>query len=397
MSRRSLGLAVVVVAALLGVVGFVVARGKPAPRAPAEVPVAEFLQEDLVIVSPQPLERVLSLTGSLAALTEALVKAKLAGELAEVAVREGDAVRRGQVVARIDATEVRARVAARTADVEAARAQLGLAEKNRATQRALLDRSFISQNAFDATASSYDVAAARLRAAEADLAMAHKALADTVLVSPLDGVVAERLAQPGERVAVDARILSVVDLSRLELAAAVPAAEIGRVKAGQRVTLRVDGLGEREFVGRVERINPAASAGTRSINIYAVFDNPDRLLRAGLFARGELLLERIDASLSVPLTAVRDEAGRRFVYALEDNAIARKHVRLGAVDTAGRVQVLEGLAAGDRVVRNNLGALREGAAARLAGPAPSAPGAGPAPSAPGAGRTPAAPIAATGK
>jgi membrane fusion protein (multidrug efflux system) len=375
MMRRPLVLVAVVALAVLAGFGFVRLRDKPVAAAPAELPVAEFLQDDLTIVAPQPLERVLALTGSLAPLTEALVKARLAGELAEFTVREGDSVRRGQVVARIDATEVRARVAARSADVEAARAQLGLAEKNRATQRALLDKSFISQNAFDATASNYDVAAARLRTAEADLAMAQKALADAVLLSPLDGVVAERFAQPGERVPVDGRILSVVDLSRLELAAAVPATEIGRVKTGQRVVLRIDGMGEREFVGRVERINPAASAGTRSINVYAVFENPERLLRAGLFARGQLLLERIDAALAVPLTAVREEGGRHFVYALEGGAIARKHVTLGPVDSAGRVQVLSGLAAGDRVVRNNLGALREGAAARLAGPAPAAPAA----------------------
>lgn len=371
MRRRSLALLAAIALVVLAGFAFLRLRDQPVAAAPAEPPVAEFQQEDLAIVAPQPLERVLALTGSLAPLAEALVKARLAGELAEFTVREGDAVRRGQVVARIDATDVTARVAARSADVEAARAQLGLADKNRASQRALLDKRFISQNAFDATASNYDVAAARLRTAEADLAMAQKALTDAVLVSPLDGVVAERFAQPGERVPVDGRILSVVDLSRLELAAAVPAAEIGRVKTGQRVALRVDGMVEREFVGRVERINPAASAGTRSINIYAVFENPERLLRAGVFVRGELLLERIDAALAVPLTAVRDEGGRHFVYALEDGTIARKFVTLGAVDSSGRVQVLGGVAAGDRVVRNNLGALREGAAARLAGPAPA--------------------------
>ena len=376
--NRKLIVVVAILVAGAAAGGFAAIRGKPSnagPSVPGQ-PVLEFTQEDLFIAAPAPLERTLPLTGTLTPLTEATLKAKVAGELVEVTVREGRSVRSGQVLARIDQTEVLARVAAREADVEAARAQLVWADKNRNTQKALLEKSFISQNAFDNIQSHYDVAVAKLRAAQADLVVAHKSLGDSVLVAPFAGIVAERHAQPGERVALDAKVISIVDLSRLELEGAVPAAAIGQAKIGQQVSFRVDGFGEREFAGRIERINPATSAGSRSINVYAVIDNPDGALRKGMFAQGGLMLGRIENALVIPVSAVREEAGQSLVYALVDGAVKRKPIKTGPADAVGKVQILEGIEAGDRIVRSNLGALREGVAAHLAGPAP-AQGAGP--------------------
>ena len=357
------------VAAALAVASLAAVRGKrPEHKPEAAAAVAEFLQDDLYIVEPRSLERVLPLTGSLAPLVEATVKAKVAGELVAVTVREGESVNKGQVLARIDLTEVQARVAARAADAQAARAQLVWAEKNRHQQQALLDKSFISQSAFDGIQSNYDVAVARLRAAEAELVVARKSMGDAVLVAPFSGVVSLRHAQPGERVALDARVVSIMDLSRLQLEAPVPPAAIGQVRIGQALNFHVEGFGEREFAGRIERINPAATAGSRSISVYAVIDNREGLLRGGMFAQGALTLSRVDGALAVPATAVREEIGQTFVYAIDNGLVKRKNVKVGAPDAAGRVQVLEGLTAGDRIVRVNLGSLREGVAARLSGP-----------------------------
>jgi RND family efflux transporter MFP subunit len=340
---------------------------RPAPAAT----VAEFLQNDLATVEPGDLERSLPLTGSLMPLTEATVKAKVAGELVAVAVREGESVKQGQMLARIDLTEVQARVAAREADMQAAKAQLVWAEKNRNQQKALLDKSFISQSAFDNVQSNHDVAVAKLHAAQAELVVARKSQGDAVLVAPFSGIVSQRHAQPGERVALDAKVVSIVDLSRLQLEASVPPAAIGQVKVGQPINFRVEGFGEREFEGRIERINPSATAGSRSISVYAAIDNREGLLRGGMFAQGALTLSHIERALSVPASAVREEIGQTFVYAIENGLVKRKNVKVGPPDAAARVQVLEGLAAGDRIVKVNLGSLREGLTARLSGPEPS--------------------------
>lgn len=365
--RWPLLLAIAVLAlAAFAAVGLRERPAKPASdAAPAAVAAAEFQAADLYTVVADRLEHRVPVTGTLAPFTEAMVKARVAGELLQVAVREGERVKRGQVLARIDLTEGRARVAAREADVEAAKAQLVWSGKNRAQQQALLDKRFISQNAFDNVQSSFDVAAAKLRATEAELELANKALGDAVLASPIDGVVAERLAQPGERVSVDARILRIVDLSRLQLEASVPASEIGRVRVGQSAVFRVDGLDTRAFEGRVERINPGTSAGSRSISVYAVIDNAALELRAGMFAQGAIVTGTVEDALLAPASALRTAAGRSFVYAIDKGHIAVREVKAGPVDAAGRVQILEGLAAGERIVRHNLGTLRAGQAARV--------------------------------
>ena len=102
-----------------------------------------------------------------------------------------------------------------------------------------------------------------------------------------------------------------------------------------------------------------------------MIDNAAGLLRGGMFAQGALTLSRVESALAIPSSAVREEIGQTFVYAIENGAIKRKNVKVGPPDPAGRVQVLEGLAAGDRIVRVNLGSLREGLTARLSGPEPS--------------------------
>src|SRR5580765_6634484 len=165
--KRSMKIVLLAVVIVLAAGGFAVVRGKRAEQKPAAaVAVAEFLQNDLYIVEPGALERSLPITGSLMPFNEATVKAKVAGELVAVPVREGESVKQGQMLAKIDLTEVQARVAGREADMQAARAQLTWAEKNRSQQKALLEKAFISQSAFDNIQSNHDVAVAKLHAAE---------------------------------------------------------------------------------------------------------------------------------------------------------------------------------------------------------------------------------------
>jgi len=371
------------------------ADGPPAPAGTVEAsaPAAiEFAGTDLHTVRTATIARTIPVTGTLTPVERTTVKAKLAGDIVELAVREGEAVRQSQLLARLDPTDFELRVREREAQLRSAQAQLAQAQRTLENNRQLLEKQFISQNAFDNASSAVDVAVAARDAAAAQLNQARKALADTRITAPMTGIVAERFAQVGEKLPADARILSIVDLSRMEIEAPVPASEIAAVRIGQPVSLSIEGI-DGEQVGRVARINPGTQAGTRSVPIYIALSFPagDARVRAGMFAQGRLALEERRDVLVVPLAAIRDAGGRQFVYLIDGGRLAERDLRVGLRDESapagqgavGLAEVREGLKAGDSIVGVNLGTLRTGsrvAIAPAAAPRPSStPGGAPRP------------------
>jgi RND family efflux transporter MFP subunit len=343
------------------------AAAAPAPQSEAPL---EFADTDLVVLQPVRITRGIPVTGTLKATEQSLVRAKVAGEVRELRVREGQSVSAGQLIARIDPTDFEARVVEREAQLRSAAAQLEQAQRTFAQNTQLVERGFIARSALDNAASALEAATGARDAAQAQLASARKALADTAVVSPIGGVVAERFVQPGEKVSPDTRILSIVDLSRIEIEAPVPAAEIAAVRPGQTVRLRIEG--EREpREGRILRLGPSTAAGTRSIPVYIGIDNPGAALRAGQFAQGQLAVESRDGVIAVPESALRERAGRSYVYAIEAGKVVEKDVVTGLRDAgaiapgggSGLIEVVRGLSAGERIVAPNLGSLRAGATA----------------------------------
>ena len=330
-------------------------------------PVIEFAASDLVQPQTRELRSSISITGTLQPHNWTTVKAKVAGDLKTILAREGESVKPGQVLARIDAQDAQARLDEKIADLEGGRAQLALAEKNRANNLALLQQKFISQNAFDSVQSGYQVSEAKLKALEAQVALAKKALADTVITAPQAGIVSQRHAQPGEKLPVDGKILTLVDLAEMEVEAAVPAGDIPSIRVGQEVNFRVEGFGERDFRGRVERINPATQSGSRSILLYAVLPNRDNALKGGMFAQGRVTLNRIESAQVLPISAIREENGKTYVLRITNDRLEARAVKLGLRnEDEGVVQIVDGLDAQSRVVRTNPGAFNPGATVKIA-------------------------------
>ncbi len=218
----------------------------------------------------------------------AFVKARVPGELQALTLREGDAVRAGQVVARVDPMEAQARLKQAQQQADAAKAQIDIAERQYNNNKALVDQGFISRSALDTSWSNLAAAQANHKAALAAVDVTRKSLDDTVLRAPISGVVAQRLAQPGERVAVDSRVIEIVDLARLELEATLSASDSIDVRVGQDARLQVEGS-PRTIPARVARINPSAQPGSRSVVAYLSLGDTTGL-RQGLFAQGTLAL-----------------------------------------------------------------------------------------------------------
>jgi RND family efflux transporter MFP subunit len=217
-------------------------------------------------------------------------------------VREGDTVRAGQPIARFDTADLEARLTDRMGALESTRAQLALAEKTRAQNQELLKQKFISQTAYDAAASNLSVSQGTLKSNEAQVQLARIALRDASVTAPLSGTVAKRHVQPGEKVPFDAPLVTIVDLSEMELQAMVPANDIPELSIGMKVTLAIDGFGERRFTGTIKRINPTTEAGTRAILVFVDVPNPDGALRGGMFVTGRVTLA---AGAGSPGTNVR--------------------------------------------------------------------------------------------
>jgi RND family efflux transporter MFP subunit len=332
------------------------AAQQAAGKTQAVLEVGDF---DLLVAKVQVLQQGLAISGQLQAVNSAVVKARTSGELLDLQVREGDEVKAGQVLARIDPREYLARLAQAQQQAESARGQLDIAQRNFDNNRALVDQGFISRTALDSSIATLASAQANHRAALAGVDLAEKALADTVLRAPIAGQIAQRLVQNGERVAVDARVVEIVDLRRLELEAALSATDSVSVAVGQRAQLRIEGA-PTALGARVVRINPVATAGSRAVLAYLALD-AGAGLRQGLYAQGQLFTGSISA-LALPLNAVRTDKPQPYVQMVSGTQVVHQTVALGARGQAdGETLVaVSGIAEGSTVLSGTVGPVREG-------------------------------------
>ncbi|RAS23091.1 efflux RND transporter periplasmic adaptor subunit [Paraburkholderia bryophila] len=382
-TRKRIVIAALVVIVILAIAIAQAIRKRGAHAAAPETvsSVVEFAPDDLTTVSRRTLSETLPLTGSLRAITQAAVKSKVAGSALDVAVREGDTVKTGQILAKIDARDYVARAEQSRGQMAAMAGQLDIAKQTLDNNRVLVEKGFISKNAFDTAQSQYEIARANLDAARAALASSNLSLDDTTVRSPLDGQVATRSVEPGEKVAVDTKLFDVVDLRTLELEAPVPVGEIGRVRIGQPVSIAFDGI-DTPVQGAITRINPAAQPGSRSIMVYVQVANPAGTLRVGMFGTGTIAVGSRQNVLVVPATAVRTDGARHSVYALVGGKLVEQPVQTGATGEADGdawTEITSGqLNLGEQIVKNNLGSLRIGSTVHVVQPASSAQAASPA-------------------
>ena len=357
------------------------AKGGKAEPAKPEPPL-EFVTQEVVQPSLALLTSVVEFSGPLVAPQTAILRAKAGGTLLALAVTEGSRVRAGQVLGRIELAEMGSRLAERGALLESAGATLAQAERSHANNERLAQQQFISASALDSSRAALDTARAQWSAAQAALDTTRVGLRDGSLLAPIAGVVARRHALPGEKVSPEQPLLTLVDISRLELAGTVGTHEVGRLAAGTVVEVKVEGV-DTPVAGRIARIAPAAEPGTRAIGVTIELGNPRETLRGGQYALARAVLADGQRRLTLPLTAVGNSAGQDHVWVIEAGQLARRAVMLGRRDERqGRVEVLQGVKPDSQVLAARFDNLREGAkalvvaskAAAVAAAAASTPG-----------------------
>lgn len=371
--RRLRRILATVLVAALAAGGAVVWQGRSKGQAavdhaaPPAVRPIELAPLEVTTVTPRTLTAGVRLTGSVKPLEQSTVKAEVAAKLTEVLVREGQTVKRGDVLARFDAVELAAKLAEKESNLEGARAQLVLAEKTRAKNLALRRSDIVAETTLDQAQSTFQFQQAQVAALTAQVELAREALRDAVVTAPIDGTVSERAVTPGETLAVNARMFNLVDLRTVEVEAVVPADEVARLKPGQTATFRVDGFGERAFRGTIARINPMAQAGSRAIPVYVGVDNADGSLRGGMFASGEAVVAETAGAIALPPTALRKDDDGDFVLAVADGQLVRRKVVRGPAWARGDLVQVDGLNPGEVVVTGPLPGLKAGTAVTVAG------------------------------
>lgn len=385
MTRRK-ALLLVLVAALA--VAFAVGRAlikrqhqqQAGQQAAVAAPLPLRLQAgEVLTVQRRALPLGVQVSGVLEALQAASIKSYAAGTLQDLTVREGDSVQAGQVLARVDAADANARLRQAQQEAEAARAQRSIQQRLHSNNEALVSQGFISQTALRTSDANLQAAQAQYQSALAQAEVARKAVADTVLRSPIAGQVAQRLVNNGERVAVETKVLEVVDPRQLQLQALLPPADSLQVRVGQHARLRLDGSAQ-EFSARVVRVSPRADAATRSVAIYLQLQPSDAsdtraaVLRPGMFLQGQidLAVDAAAAPLALPLDAVLTDKPQPYVQLVltadGQQTIAHRPVTVGArvlIDGQAWAAV-EGVAEGSQVVAAGVGALRDGTRVEIA-------------------------------
>jgi RND family efflux transporter MFP subunit len=327
-----------------------------------EVPL-EFTSQEVVQPTLMALPTAIEFSGPLVAPSTAVVRAKAGGTLLALAAAEGSRVVAGQPLGRIDLAELSTRVAERNANVDSARAALAQAERTHASNERLAAQQFISPIALENSRIAVETARAQLGAANASLETSRVGMRDAALVAPISGIVAKRHAVPGERLQPEQPLLTIVDLSRLELAGTVGTHEVSKLAAGMPVELAVEGVAQ-PLAGRIARIAPAAEAGTRSIGVVIELANPGERLRAGQYAVARSTIADDARRLTLPATAVGNTSGQDYVWVIESGALARRGVTLGRRD-GQRVEVVQGVAPAAMVLGARFDNLREGAKAQV--------------------------------
>lgn len=341
----------------------------------------------------------MTVVGNLIGLQTVDIVPRTGGRLVTVNVQLGDAVRRGQLLAKIEDFEIVEQVKQAEASLEVARAtirqreaDLKVAELNFDRSKNLYERQLLAKQALDDAESRFLAAQAQLDLAKAQtmqtaarLEELQINLANTRIISPVDGFVGRRNIDPGAWAAQNAPVMSVVDISRLRLVANVVEKDLRMVNVGDPANVEVDAFPGEVFKGRIARVSPVLDPATRTAPMEVEIPNPDNRLKPGMYARVLLTIEERKDTTLVPKVAVVDFEGKRGVWLPEGENKARfAEVKLGLED-AERIEILAGLKPGDPVVTDGAASLRSGDTMVLPGQAPGGPGGGRRPGAPGAG------------
>lgn len=299
---------------------------------------------ETVAASVERVEDKLVAVGTLEANEMVQVRSEVAGRIVAVEFNEGDPVKKDAVLFRLDDGKLRAQL-------ESTEARLMKARNNLERSRKLLEQTTISPQEFDD-------AQAEFKEAQAAVDLAREQFDDATIRSPLDGFISERLVSNGQYVEKDRTLVTVVDTDPVKIDTTLPERFLPQLQLGQKVNVKIAGLGQKAFTGEVYFIDPRVDPSTRTVKIKARIPNPDGELRPGLFANVELVTGTRDNAIVVPEQAIVPAIDKLTVFVVEGGVARRREVTVGA-RLPGKVEITSGIQTGEMVVISGQQKLRD--------------------------------------
>ena len=328
------------------------------PAAP--VPALLLSTEDVHTVRNSALASGPSITGSVQPERRADLRAEVQAIVLKVLKENGDVVRRGDLLVHLDDTAIRDALASAEAASRSAALALDQASRQFERMTTLRASGMTSAQALDDAEGRRNSAQSDLEAAKARVVLARQQTQRTEVRAPFDGVVTDRKVSPGDTATLGKELLKVIDPGSMRFEAMISADDVGSVRPGQIVHFRVNGYGNQEFAGKVRRVNPAANATTRQVEVLVDFTGDKQPKLAGLYAEGRLETDS-KTSLTVPATAVVRDGDKTSVFRVKDNKLQKVPLALAERDSrTGDFVVSGGLAEGDQVIRHASATLKDG-------------------------------------
>ncbi|MFS8123728.1 efflux RND transporter periplasmic adaptor subunit [Rhizobium sp. BR 250] len=325
---------------------------------PAGIPF-ELTSAEISKIGARPMAERLSISGELQPVNRVVIRAREAGKILEMNVRDGQAVRAGDVLVRFETDDLQSTLLLRQSDRDAAEAELTLAMQALTRTEQLAAKNITSAEQLDKAKSDVVVKTARVQSLSAQVDIARIALRNAEIRAPFSGTITRRLAEAGARIGADGELLTLVDTSVLEAKVLVATRDIPRVARGQTAELEIDGLAGQIVKGTVERVSPVAEDGTRVVAVYLRLANRDGQLWGGMFASGSILLREKNDALVVPAIALRKDETGYHVLKVQDGHLRRQTVAVGSRwNGDSLVEIGAGLAGGETILTAPLPELR---------------------------------------
>lgn len=343
---------------------FIIRGCKPAKNVIVADNVVLLNSADVTVVKAQNVDSVISFTGDLSPLNQAVISSEVDAIVKKVLVQEGQFVERGQVLAILDDTDLRQAVSQQQAVLSGARAKFDLDKKKLEKQKALFDEGFISKIAYDELQANYVSSQEMIKQQQAALERAKKQLSDTTIKAPFTGYVYQKNIDNGQLASKNGKLFSIASLDILQIKAAIPSDYINQIKVGQPISFNVE-TRTSKYSGKISRINPVAELGTRSYFIYVDFDNKAAGLKAGQFIKGNIVLASLPNALALSHDAIRGTSDNNYVLVLNKTSVIKKPVKILLLDKLTNMVAVSGLSVGDTVLLATVLSVKAGDQAKI--------------------------------